>query len=169
MVIEINGYRQNVLAIIFNTNGECFIGKNSWWGQDWTFPKGWIEIWESATDALYREIYEETWLIRDTLKVLCKMPTTLKKTFSKQELEWKIKNKKEYFIWKEDHIFILRYDDKWEIDLNITKELLEYKWISLTDIKMYIDNMTLLSLINIPTLKELIQPNATTETILNFQ
>ena len=148
------GYRQNVLAIIYNTNWEVLLWQNRWWWQDWTFVKGWIEKWESKETALFREIYEETWFKKETLDIIYKYKEPYRKDFSKEEIQWKIKNKNEYFIWKQDHIFVVSYNWFWRINLWITNELLCYKWVKIDVIWSYIENKQLLSIINIPFLKK---------------
>lgn len=147
------GYRQNVLAIIYNTNWEVLLWQNRWWWQDWTFVKGWIEKWESKETALFREIYEETWLKRETLNIVYRYKQPYKKDFSKEEIQRKIKNKNEYYIWKQDHIFVILYNWFWRINLWITNELIRYKWVKIDKIWAYIQNEKLLSIINIPFLK----------------
>lgn len=91
-------YRRNILAIIFNSDWKVLIWQNRWWGQDWTFPKWWIEKWESKEIALFREIYEEIWLKKDTLNIVYRYKQPFKKDFSQEEIQWKIKNKNEYYI-----------------------------------------------------------------------
>ena len=98
--IVTKGYRQNVLAIIYNTNWEVLLWQNRWWWQDWTFVKWWIEKWESKETALFREIYEETWLKRETLNIVYRYKQPFEKDFSQEEIQRKIKNKNEYYIWK---------------------------------------------------------------------
>ena len=147
-------YRRNILAIIFNSDWKVLIWQNRWWGQDWTFPKWWIEKWESKEIALFREIYEEIWLKKDTLNIVYRYKQPFKKDFSQEEIQWKIKNKNEYYIWKKDYIFLISYNGLWRINLWITNELLCYKRIEINEIWTYIQNEKLLSIINIPFLKK---------------
>ena len=148
------GYRKNILAIIFNSDWKVLIWQNRWWGQDWTFPKWWVEKWESKEIALFREIYEEIWLKKDTLNIVYRYKQPFKKDFSQGEIQWKIKNKNEYYIWKEDYIFLVSYNGLWRINLWITNELLYYKRIEMDEKWVYIQNEKLLSIINIPFLKK---------------
>lgn len=145
---RIENYRQNVLAIIFNKEWKVLVWQNKWWWQDRTFVKWWIEKWESKEETLYREIYEETGLKEDILKIVYEYKKAFKKDFSPEEIKWKIENKNEYYKWKKDHIFVVFYNWWWEINLWITNELIDYKWICVNEIKNYIKNEKLLSLID---------------------
>lgn len=154
--LNVKGYRQNVLAIIFNEEWKVLVWQNRWWWQDWTFIKWWIEKWESKKSALYREIYEEVWLKEDTLEIIYEYKKTFKKDFSPEELKWKIENKNEYYKWKKDHIFIVFYNWWWKINLWITNELIDYKRISVNEIWKYIKNDKLLSIIDVQFLTSII-------------
>ena len=145
---KIKGYRQNVLAVIFNEKWKVLIWQNRWWWQDWTFIKWWIEKWESKETALYREIYEEIWLKENALKIIYEYKKAFIKDFSPEEIKWKIENKNEYYKWKKDHIFVVFYNWWWKINLGITNELIDYKRISVNEIWKYIKNEKLLSIID---------------------
>lgn len=152
----IKGYRQNVLAIIFNKEWKLILWQNKWRWQDWTFVKWWIEKWESKKMALYREIYEEIWLGKSTLKIIYEYKKAFKKDFSPEEIKWKIENKNEFFKGKKDNIFIVSYIWWWKIDLWITNELINYKWVNVDEIWLYIKNEKLLSIIDTRFLKNVI-------------
>ena len=62
-MIDRNGYRPNVGIVIANKLGEVFWGKRA--RQDaWQFPQGGIQGGEQPEDALFRELREETGLVR---------------------------------------------------------------------------------------------------------
>lgn len=136
--------RQNVLAIIQNPDWKVLIWKYTVHGKSWTFPKWWKEKWESDHEALFREIYEETWISLENLQIILEVPEVYEKLFSPEEIKWKIANKGEHHIWKQEKIFILAFDGKWDINLSITNELSEYKWIKKSEIKKYISNQDFL-------------------------
>lgn len=60
-MIDSDGFRPNVGIILSNSHGRVFWGKRI--GQrGWQFPQGGIRAHESAEDALFRELWEETGL-----------------------------------------------------------------------------------------------------------
>lgn len=68
-MIDDNGYRPNVGIIICNRAGRVFWGRRC--GRDgWQFPQGGIHSGESPEQALFRELQEETGLVREKVAVL---------------------------------------------------------------------------------------------------
>lgn len=60
-MIDRNGYRANVGIILLNAKNQVFWGKRI--RQDsWQFPQGGIKSGETPTEAMYRELAEETGL-----------------------------------------------------------------------------------------------------------
>ena len=67
-MIDSNGYRENVGIILTNPSGQVFWAKRR--GQDaWQFPQGGIDENESPLDAMYRELEEETGLLKNHVEV----------------------------------------------------------------------------------------------------
>ena len=67
-MIDSNGYRENVGIILTNPSGQVFWAKRR--GQDaWQFPQGGIDENESPLDAMYRELEEETGLLKQHVEV----------------------------------------------------------------------------------------------------
>ena len=70
-MIDSNGYRANVGIILSNSEGKVFwarrVGQNAW-----QFPQGGININESPTEAMYRELQEETGLLPEHVEVVGK-------------------------------------------------------------------------------------------------
>lgn len=67
-MIDSKGYRENVGIILCNSSGQVFWAKRR--GQDaWQFPQGGIDENESAIDAMYRELEEETGLLKHHVEV----------------------------------------------------------------------------------------------------
>lgn len=62
-MIDSNGFRENVGIILSNPSGQIFWAKRR--GQDaWQFPQGGIDENEDPIDAMYRELEEETGLLK---------------------------------------------------------------------------------------------------------
>jgi putative (di)nucleoside polyphosphate hydrolase len=68
-VIDEDGFRPNVGIILCNGDGKVFWGKRL--GQNsYQFPQGGIDRGETALDAMYRELHEETGLNATQVEVL---------------------------------------------------------------------------------------------------
>ena len=61
-------------AMIFNTEGKLFLMKTHKWGNKYAIPGGHIEMGETMTDALKREIKEETHLDIHNIQFLDNVP-----------------------------------------------------------------------------------------------
>src|SRR3989344_5002430 len=57
-------------ALIFNPEGKIFLMKSHKWRGQYVIPGGHIELWETAEEALKREIKEETGLDVDNVKFI---------------------------------------------------------------------------------------------------
>ena len=70
-MIDSDGFRANVGIILSNPEGKVFWARRS--GQNaWQFPQGGIREDESPTDAMFRELYEETGLSTEHVDVVGK-------------------------------------------------------------------------------------------------
>ena len=68
-MIDSEGYRANVGIIVSNSAGKLLWCQRT--GQDaWQFPQGGIEAGETAEQAVYRELHEETGIDADQVKLL---------------------------------------------------------------------------------------------------
>ena len=68
-MIDSQGYRANVAIVLSNSQGQLFWAKRI--GMDaWQFPQGGIHKDESAEDAMYRELQEETGLLPEHVKLI---------------------------------------------------------------------------------------------------
>lgn len=143
-------YRNNVLWIIFNKKWKILIWKYNTSKPNWTFPKWWIENNESFESAIFREIYEELWINSYNLEIIYYYEDEFIKNFTQDEIEWKIKNKWEYFVWKKEKIILIKYKwDETDMNLNISNEFSEYIFIDISDIPNYITNNDLINFIDL--------------------
>ncbi|MDA7841584.1 RNA pyrophosphohydrolase [Gammaproteobacteria bacterium] len=62
-------YRKGVGIIIVNAKGQFFLGKRIG-AEAWQFPQGGIDEGENPEEALYRELHEETGLIKDRVTIV---------------------------------------------------------------------------------------------------
>ena len=62
-------YRKGVGIIIVNAKGQFFLGKRIG-AEAWQFPQGGIDEGENPEESLYRELHEETGLIKDKVKII---------------------------------------------------------------------------------------------------
>ena len=68
-MIDRDGYRPNVAIVLCNAKNEVFWCKRIK-EHAWQFPQGGIKMGESPEDAMYRELEEETGLLREHVKIL---------------------------------------------------------------------------------------------------
>ena len=68
-MLDRDGYRPNVGIIIVNHRNEVFWGKRVR-EHSWQFPQGGIKYGETPEQAMYRELYEETGLKAEHVRVL---------------------------------------------------------------------------------------------------
>ena len=62
-------YRKGVGIIIVNAKGLFFLGKRIG-AEAWQFPQGGIDENELPEEALFRELHEETGLLKEKVKIL---------------------------------------------------------------------------------------------------
>lgn len=137
---ETKNYRKNIMAIILNKQWEILIWKYLRGNASRTIPKWGLELNESPETALFREIFEETWIPSNKLLIVHKYDKYYKKEFTKEQIDWKIKNKWENYIWKIEIPYILLFS--WtnnDINIWINWEFSDYQWIQLNNLKDYIN------------------------------
>ncbi len=68
-MIDKDGFRANVGIVVCNCEGKVFWGKRI--GQhSWQFPQGGIDQGETAEEAMYRELHEETGLLPEDVSII---------------------------------------------------------------------------------------------------
>ncbi len=63
-------YRPNVGLMIVNPQGRIFAGRRIDYPDAWQMPQGGIDEGEDPLQAAYRELYEETGIVRDAVNLL---------------------------------------------------------------------------------------------------
>lgn len=69
-MIDRHGYRANVGIVITDGHGKLFWARRRTNSQAWQFPQGGLRNGETAEEALFRELYEETGLTAADVKIL---------------------------------------------------------------------------------------------------
>lgn len=103
-------------ALIFNSKGQLFLMKSHKWKDKYTIPGGHIEVGEKMSDALKREVKEETGMdIRD-IEFICFQEFILDEEFWKKRhfiffdfacktdsTDVKLNSEGQEFIWTDAH------------------------------------------------------------------
>jgi putative (di)nucleoside polyphosphate hydrolase len=128
MVIDRAGYRLNVGIILVNESGRVFWGKRQ--GHDaWQFPQGGLMPNESATVAMYRELFEEVGLTKEDVKLLGSTKRWLKYKLPPQYIRH---GKEPVVIGQKQKWFLLKLissEQKIRLDLSDTPEFDSWRWI----------------------------------------
>lgn len=132
MVIDRAGYRLNVGIILINDSGRVFWGRR--YGHDaWQFPQGGVATGETALDAMYRELKEETGLEREDVVLLGYTKRWLKYRLPKQYVRQGteplvIGQKQKWFLLK-----LLSSEQKLRLDLSDSPEFDSWRWVDYHD------------------------------------
>lgn len=131
MVVDKAGYRLNVGIIVVNDVGRVFWGRRV--GHDaWQFPQGGVNLNESATDAMYRELKEEVGLDRKDVKFIAVTRRWLKYRLPKQFIR---RGTKPTVIGQKQKWFLLRlrcHSQKIRLDLSESPEFDSWRWVDVT-------------------------------------
>ena len=128
-------YRQCV-GIVLIKNNLIFAGKRADIKENdeksWQMPQGGIDDGESPDEAVYRELFEETGIIKYKVEKICKYPDKIKYDFSQEVMKKNIGTKFEKFRGQEQTWYIFKFigEDN-DIKLDSFKNEIEfcnYKW-----------------------------------------
>ena len=129
-------YRQCV-GIVLIKNKLIFAGKRADVDNQsekcWQMPQGGVDEGETLGNAVYRELFEETGITRDKVKLVCKYPEKIKYDFPEDILKKNVGTRFEKFIGQEQTWYIFEFigEDK-DIKLDAFEEEIEfcdYKWV----------------------------------------
>tara|TARA_B100000214_G_C23949066_1_gene619492 strand:- start:733 stop:1206 length:474 start_codon:yes stop_codon:yes gene_type:complete len=126
-MIDSDGYRKNVGIAIINKNKNIFCARRVG-GSFWQMPQGGIEQTESPTEAMYRELEEETGLFPDSVEIIAKSKNWYK---YKLPVEYRRKLGKPQFIGQKQKWFLLRFfgqDDLINLHGDAEPEFDKWRW-----------------------------------------
>ncbi len=129
LMIDSEGYRQNVGIVICNPAGQLLWAKRC--GQHaWQFPQGGINVGESTEQAMYRELYEEVGLGPKAVRLLSITRHWLHYQIPKRLIRWHSKplcigQKQKWFL------LCLQGDEQCvNIRATDTPEFDDWRWVS---------------------------------------
>jgi len=127
-------YRNGSYAIIVNENDELLIIQKHIYNLDeWTIIGGGKKTGESIKNGLIREIYEETGLVDNDLKIIG--PSSFKIRYIYPKKVAKNVNGGKY-IGQEYYQFIVKIKKSKKIICN--EEIRKYKWVVFEDLEKYL-------------------------------
>ena len=107
-MIDTEGYRANVGIILVNDDGSLFWAKRI--GEDaWQFPQGGIRKSESAEQALFRELYEEVGVVKESVEVIGRTQDWLRYKIPEQLIR---RHQTPCCIGQKQRWFLLRFTGK---------------------------------------------------------
>ncbi len=128
-MIDKNGFRRNVGMIILNDDNQVFWAKRVR-QKAWQFPQGGVDKDESATQAMYRELKEETGLLPEHVELIASTKNWL--TY-RLPIKFQRKNDFPRCVGQKQKWFLLRLRVKDDlIDFNSSKkaEFEDFKWVN---------------------------------------
>lgn len=133
--------RKKVTWIITNGLNKVLIcrysGDKTWKG--WDFPWWWIEKKENELECLKREIYEEIGLKEYQFKIENHISKRYYKKYQNPLIIIDKNNKIKKYIWKSESFYLIKANVD-NVNLNISNEFDEMKWVKLNQLKNYINN-----------------------------
>lgn len=109
----------------------------SWLWRD--LPWWWLNENETELEWLKREIFEEIWLKEYQFKIENVINKRYYKKYDKPIMWTNYNNKKITYHWKNETFYIIKiYEQK--INLWISNEFDDYKWINIDEIDKYMKN-----------------------------
>ena len=127
-MIDNDGYRANVGIVLCNQQSQVMWARRL--GQDaWQFPQGGISAGESAYEAMYRELWEETGLKQDAVKVLSATNSWLRYKLPKRLVR---KNSSPRCIGQKQMWFLLELvaeEQAFDLGVSGKPEFDHWKWV----------------------------------------
>ena len=126
-MIDEDGYRPNVASVIINKDNKILWAKRV--DEDnWQFPQGGIQKGETPEQAMYREVYEEVGLKKNSFEILGRSADWLKYDVPEKFVKtyWQGRYKGQKQIW-----FLLKFigsDDLINLNLHDSPEFDDWRW-----------------------------------------
>lgn len=127
-MIDAEGYRHNVGIILCNDEGCVFWARRV--GMDsWQFPQGGIKQNEDPERAMFRELYEETGLLREHVRVIGRTKSWLrydlpKRFIRRRSLPLCIGQKQLWYI-----LHMVSEEDRVRFDCSDKPEFDQWRWV----------------------------------------
>ena len=129
-MVDADGFRPNVGIVVSNDRGQVLWARRVGGHDAWQFPQGGIDDDESVEDALFRELFEEVGLNRETVEILARtsgwlryrLPRRLRRSNSSPGFKGQ---KQKWFLLRmlaEDDLVQVHSTDKPEFD--------GWRWVS---------------------------------------
>lgn len=127
-MIDNQGYRANVGIILSNDDGRVFwarrVGQNAW-----QFPQGGIDRGESAEEAMFRELEEETGLLPQHVEIVARSRDWLRYDLPKRYIR---RHQKPLCIGQKQRWFMLRMtcdEDCVDLAAGDKPEFEDWRWV----------------------------------------
>lgn len=128
-------YRRNVAAIIINDahKGQVLIARRSDLKHIWQFPQGGIDDDESPEEAILREVEEE--IGTSDLNIISRHPDLFRYDFHPMYTHQigRMSRKMTRYRGQEQIYFLLKVMDEKTINLDDSKEFIDYRFVSIKD------------------------------------
>ncbi len=127
-------YRACVGIALFNRNGDVFVGERIDTPNAWQMPQGGIDAGEDVIEAAYRELYEETGVVRENAELLELSATVTQYDFPKDIEGHPIY--KSHLGQRQNWVAFRFKGDDSDIDLDAheEKEFAQWEWSALKDV-----------------------------------
>ena len=126
-MIDEDGYRPNVASVIINKDNKILWAKRV--NEDnWQFPQGGIQKGETPEQAMYREVYEEVGLSKNSFEILGRSSDWLRYDVPEKFVKtyWQGRYRGQKQIW-----FLLKFigsDDLINLNLHDSPVFDDWKW-----------------------------------------
>ncbi|MGN6153377.1 MAG: RNA pyrophosphohydrolase, partial [Lysobacteraceae bacterium] len=127
-MIDPDGYRPNVAIVLMHPDGRVFWARRVR-RDGWQFPQGGMNSDETPTEAMYRELREETGLLPEHVDVIGSTPGWLRYRLPPRAVR---RNDRMVCIGQKQVWFLLRFtgsESDLKLDLTETPEFDHWRWV----------------------------------------